>query len=236
VSDTGSGMTPMVKKHLFEPFFTTKDQGKGTGLGLATVYGIVQSSGGQINVQTELGRGTTFRILLPRVLGETNFQPRYSGSEKLRTGTETVLLVEDEESVRSLLSEVLTMSGYRVLEAAHGREAVRCSRKFDEPIDLLITDVVMPHMGGRETAERICRFRKEIKVLVISGYLHDGAAQSQFGPKSCKMLEKPFTPYDFSLAVREALDSSKGKSSVGCTKFNPSKGVSEIKLLEQKLN
>lgn len=206
ISDTGSGMTQNVKEHLFEPFFTTKEQGKGTGLGLATVYGNVQSSGGFISVQSELGRGSSFRILFPRVADKADFQPLKNSQEALRTGSETILLVEDEESVRNLLSEVLEMSGYRVLQASHGREAVRCSRKFEEPIHLLVTDVVMPHMGGRETAERICRFRKETKVLVISGYLNEGSPPPQFGNQPCKLLEKPFTPYDFSLAVREALD------------------------------
>jgi DNA-binding NtrC family response regulator len=132
--------------------------------------------------------------------------PGSSPQETLRGGNETVLLVEDEESVRELLVEVLRMSGYRVMEAAHGREAVRLSRKYPDEIQLLVTDVVMPHMGGREAAERICRARSETRVLIMSGYLHHGTVPKEVGDRECRFIEKPFTPYDFSIAVRAALD------------------------------
>ena len=214
VIDTGAGMTEEVKQRLFEPFFTTKEQGKGTGLGLSTVYGIVKQVGGAIEVESKIGRGSLFRILLPYEsrVGEANVQRMKR--QQIIAGDETVLLVEDEDTVRNLLKEVLEMSGYTVLGARHGRQALRVAERYRGTIHMVVTDVVMPYLGGRQLIERLKYLRPEIKTLVISGYLNklnelNTGSQNEFG----SFLSKPFTPYEFSQRIRDLLDSSQDGSS-----------------------
>ena len=208
VSDTGLGMTPDVKQHLFEPFFTTKAVGKGTGLGLATVYGIVRQSGGMIAVDSEPGRGTRFRIYFPSA---DSAAPEDSTAppEPATAGTGTVLLVEDEPGVRHLARDVLSRYGYKVIEAADGSEALRLVAARDESIDLLLTDVVMPGMSGAELARRFRELRPNVPVLYASGYA-DEAVISHGVPDvggGAPFLQKPFEPDDLVRRVREVMES-----------------------------
>lgn len=206
VSDTGSGMTEEVKAHLFEPFFTTKEKNKGTGLGLATAYGIVKQTGGHIAVYSELGHGTTFKIYLPRSLGVA--QPKMIGTTSAETprGTETILLAEDEEAVRGIACKVLQMNGYRVLEARDGKHAAALSEGFPGIVDLLITDTIMPQMGGRELVDRIAPARPNMKVLYISGYTDDAVVRHGILTRGNHFLQKPFTPLILAKKVRAVLD------------------------------
>jgi signal transduction histidine kinase len=209
VSDTGVGMDAATQARIFEPFFTTKAAGQGTGLGLATVYGIVKQSGGDVWVYSELGCGTTFKIYLPRVdeLGST-VKPEPFISD-LPIGTETVLLVEDEEAVRGLARQVLEMSGYTMLEASHGGEALLLAEQQQDAIDLLITDVVMPGgMNGQELAERLKSLRPGIKVLFISGYTDEALVHHGVLEPGLFLLQKPFAPNVLVRKVREVLDTS----------------------------
>jgi two-component system, cell cycle sensor histidine kinase and response regulator CckA len=205
VTDTGSGMDDEVLSHLFEPFYTTKEVGKGTGLGLATVYGIVKQSGGYIRVMSRPDEGTSFEIMLPLV--EEHAQPV---REAVQTGVdgqgETVLVTEDEDAVRSLASRILRKRGYLVLEARHGSEALDIARSHEGRIDLLLTDVVMPVMGGRELGEQLVKLRPDIKVVFMSGYTGDTLLQRGM-KESSAFLEKPFTPDGLATVVREALES-----------------------------
>ena len=206
VSDTGQGMTPDVKAHLFEPFFTTKEVGKGTGLGLATVYGIVRQSDGLIAVDSEPGRGTRFRLYFPSaepVLSTRTETPL----EPAKAGTGTVLLVEDEPGVRHLARDVLSRYGYRVIEAADGSEALRLAEAETEKIDLLLTDVVMPGMSGPELARRFRELRPELRVLFASGYADDAVVAHGVRHDGVPFLQKPFEPDDLVRRVREVLDS-----------------------------
>ena len=205
VSDTGAGMDRAVQARIFEPFFTTKEPGKGTGLGLATVYGIVTQSGGHVRVYSELGLGTTFRIYLPW----TNAPPELtsvSALPALPRGTETVLLVEDEHEVRAIAREVLEELGYTVLEAAVPADALLIAERHAGIIGLLLTDVVMPGMSGRALASKIAGARPETKVLFMSGYTDDAIVRHGVLEPGTSFLEKPFTPLAFALKVREALD------------------------------
>jgi PAS domain S-box-containing protein len=206
-SDTGIGMDAETQARIFEPFFTTKEKGKGTGLGLAMVYGIVKQSGGYIGVSSEVGKGTIFRIYLPRIKEELDESgPAGSGVAALQ-GTETLLLVEDEEGVRALVRNVLREKGYRVLEASGGEEALELSELYGGQIDLLVTDVVMPQMSGRELARRLANSRPQTKVLYISGYA-DNAVWSEGGLDSGgAFLQKPFSPEALARKVREVLGS-----------------------------
>jgi two-component system cell cycle sensor histidine kinase/response regulator CckA len=207
VSDTGCGMTEEVKARVFEPFFTTKEVGQGTGLGLATVYGIVKQSGGHLEVLSEVDRGTTFKIYLPGVEKAVGAQKSDPGLSKVSRGKETVLLVEDEEQVRALSRHILEAQGYTVLEAGHGAEAIRVSNeRLPGPIHLLITDVVMPHVGGRELAERLALTRREMKVLFVSGYTDDAVVRHGVLAAETAFLQKPFTPSALAMKVREVLD------------------------------
>ena len=206
VSDTGHGMDPTVKAHLFEPFFTTKERGQGTGLGLATVHGIVHQSGGHIWVYSEPGHGTAFKIYLPRLSeGAVPFQrePEPSG---LSTGTETVLLVEDDPGVRNLVATTLTKCGYHVLQAEDGAAAAEVARSHEGLIHLLLTDVVMPGISGRSTAESLLRLRPEVKVLYMSGYTDDAITRHGILEPGIHLIQKPFTPGALARKVREALD------------------------------
>jgi two-component system cell cycle sensor histidine kinase/response regulator CckA len=206
VSDTGHGMTPEVQARIFEPFFTTKEQGKGTGLGLATVFGIVQQAGGHVTAYSEPGMGTTFKVYLPRV--EESVSPAKSRSGVLAApkGTETVLLVEDEDAVRSLIRIVLQGAGYRVLEASDGGEAVAVAGRHEGPIHLLLSDVVMPVLGGRELAERLLTLHPEMKVLFQSGYTDDAVVRHGVLQEKVHFLQKPYAPAALAWKVREVLD------------------------------
>jgi two-component system, cell cycle sensor histidine kinase and response regulator CckA len=206
VSDTGVGMDSETQAHIFEPFFTTKEIGKGTGLGLATVYGIVKQSSGWIWVYSEVGKGTTFKIYLPQV-GERIQAPESSKARSLAPGgNETILVVEDQESIRELICEFLKSRGYTTLEATDGSEALQLAERYEAPIDLLVTDVVMPKMGGRELADRLSAARPLIKVLHMSGYAEHSAAEPGALEQSAVWLQKPFSLESLLHKVREVLD------------------------------
>ncbi|MBW2056450.1 MAG: PAS domain-containing protein [Deltaproteobacteria bacterium] len=207
ISDTGAGMADEVKEHIFEPFFTTKDVGKGTGLGLATCYGIVKQSGGNIWVYSEPGLGTTFKIYLPRIDGQGEAMERHSREGYPPRGSETVLLVEDELSVRNVTAGTLRAQGYTVLEASDGKEALAVARQHrDRRIDLLLTDVVMPQMGGRALAERLLAERPDTKVLFFSGYPGEAIVHHGVLDRGSAFLQKPFSPAGLAWKVREVLD------------------------------
>jgi CheY-like chemotaxis protein len=205
VLDTGTGMTPDILSHIFEPFFTTKGVGKGTGLGLATVHGIVRQSGGDIHVYSEPGKGSVFRVYLPRVdhaADQAGVQPVAPPPR----GTETILLVEDEESVRDLAGRLLALQGYNVLSAPGPERALEMAATFDGDIDLLLTDVVMPGLGGRDVARGVQGHHPQIKVLYISGYTDEAAASQIELEAHSGFLPKPFTPSTLGHKVREVLD------------------------------
>jgi PAS domain S-box-containing protein len=206
VSDTGCGMDPDTQARIFEPFFTTKGPGKGTGLGLSTVYGIVKQSGGYIFAYSEVNRGTTFKIYLPRIEGSV--EPLEQAKTPLArcAGSETVLLVEDEPGVRILVRETLRMYGYIVLEARHGYEALLIEQEHLNQIQLLITDVVMPQMSGREVADRLLSARRDLKVLYISGYTEAAVIHHGVLDPGTAFLQKPFSPDDLIRKVRQVLD------------------------------
>jgi PAS domain S-box-containing protein len=206
VSDTGVGMTPEVRDRVFEPFFTTKEKGKGTGLGLSTVYGIMKQSGGNIWVYSEPGKGTTFKIYLPRVdepleeAGEKVVQKELTGRG------ETILVVEDEEKVRQLTVQILTKNGYTVLEASHGDEASHICEQHKGPIHLMVMDVVMPGMNGRQLAKSLEPHHPEMKVLYMSGYTDNAIVHHGILEKGLSFLQKPFTMDGLVRKVREVLD------------------------------
>jgi two-component system cell cycle sensor histidine kinase/response regulator CckA len=207
VSDTGVGMTEEVKAHLFEAFFTTKAPGKGTGLGLVTCHNIVQQSGGCIEVQSEVGRGTTFKIYFPRVEQPLAAAAKPAQKRPLPRGTETVLIVEDEPSVRHLARGVLEAQGYTVLTAANGQEALRVVREHrGSPIRLVITDVIMPLMGGKVMAEWLKTAYPEIQILFTSGYTEDAISHHGVLEPGVEFLPKPYTQTTLVSKVRELLD------------------------------
>jgi CheY-like chemotaxis protein len=205
VSDTGVGMTADVMSHLFEPFFTTKKAGEGTGLGLATVYGIVKQCGGSIRVYSEPGRGTNFRIYLPRIerVGETRKEPVRERSTT--RGTETILVVEDQDQLRKIVIRVLQSRGYKALEAANPREALALSEGYAGPIHLLLTDVVMPGMTGPELACRLKPLRPSMEVIFMSGYSERALLDRQLMESTGAYLAKPFSPEALAIKVRETL-------------------------------
>ena len=207
ISDTGTGMSEKVKAHLFEPFFTTKGVGEGTGLGLATCHGIIKQSGGHINVYSELGRGTTFKVYLPRVEQRTGVSTARPASPDLPRGTETILLVEDDPSLREMASLLLQRLGYTVLAAANGVEALNVIRQRDTGhIDLLFTDIVMPQMDGKELSDRIRAVHPQTKVLFTSAYTENAAIHQGVLDGGVALLQKPFTPSALALKLRAVLD------------------------------
>lgn len=208
VSDNGCGMDAETQAHIFEPFFTTKEVGKGTGLGLATVYGIVKQSEGTIWLYSEVSRGTSFKIYLPcaeALVKEVEIEG--DDFESLQ-GTETVLLVEDEAVVREMATEILRDSGYHVLEAKHGHEAMILGRQHSGRIHLMLTDVVMPQMSGRELAEQLTPLRRDMKVLYMSGYTDDAIVHHGVLDEGTAFIGKPFTPSALARKVREILDAA----------------------------
>ena len=205
VSDSGSGMDKETLSRIFEPFFTTKEKGKGTGLGLSTVYGIVKQSGGYIFAHSELGHGTTFRIYLPRVEDPAEPASLMSSDSSAGKGSETVLLVEDEESVRLLVRDTLQMRGYKVIEAENGEEALKIAEGWQGEIQLMITDVVMPGIGGRELARQLAKSRPHTRILFLSGYTEDAILHEGGLEPGTAFLQKPFTLQNLARRVREVL-------------------------------
>lgn len=207
VADNGAGMSDEVKRHLFEPFFTTKDEGRGSGLGLATSYGIVRQSGGHICVESELGKGTTVKIFLPKVPAPPAPNYKRPGANKLPTGVETILVLEDDISVRHISVRVLRGLGYHVLEAANGDDAQQLiAKSADKKIDLLLTDMVMPQMSGRCFADWMGKASPGTKVVFISGYLQESLHPGDRRDQEMFFLPKPFDPQQLATKIREALD------------------------------
>jgi PAS domain S-box-containing protein len=208
VSDTGDGMDEATRARIFEPFFTTKEAGKGTGLGLAMVYGFAKQSGGHIEVESEPGRGTTFRLLMPRVDDLEPGPVPVPSDYRVTGGNETILLVEDEEALRGLLRQVLQSYGYVVLEARDGQDGLWMAGQHSGPIHALVTDLVMPRMGGRELAEHLLRQRPDLRILFMSGHTEDPDLQrGKFGPGAA-FVHKPFSPLALARRVRQLLDSA----------------------------
>jgi two-component system, cell cycle sensor histidine kinase and response regulator CckA len=206
VTDTGVGMTDEVKQHIFEPFFTTKEQGKGTGLGLATCFGIIQQSNGHIWSESQLGKGTEFRFYLPRVEGPEESASAREVPVSLPQGTETILLAEDETSLRQLMARVLRTQGYTVLEAADGHQALTLAQANGQKIQLLITDVIMPGLSGKTLAEWLGQVNPATRVLFISGYINNNAVRDAMSKAGTFFLQKPFNPLDLTKKVREAIE------------------------------
>jgi CheY-like chemotaxis protein len=219
VTDNGTGMNAETQSHIFEPFFTTKEVGKGTGLGLATVYGIVKQSGGTIWVYSEPGKGTSIKIYLPRI--DDVSEPEHNPAPmEIGYGNETILLVEDEPMVRALGKEFLEEYGYRVLTAANGREGLQMCQDFAERIDLIITDVVMPQMSGRELAEKARELRPDARVLFMSGFTDDAVVRHGIVADDVCFIQKPFSPEALARKAREVLEGANGQSSPAKTSFD----------------
>jgi CheY-like chemotaxis protein len=212
VSDTGCGMDAATAARIFEPFFTTTAQGKGTGLGLSMVYGIVEQSGGSIELESTPGQGTSFTVFLPR-LEEGAGTPGVETTSPISVrGTETVLLAEDEPAVRAVAREALEGYGYRVIEAPNGVEALSAARDYNGPLHLLITDMVMPQMGGRELAQRLLAARPTTRVLFMSGYTDDAHVRQGASEATSAFLQKPFAIGAFARKVRETLDAEPARA------------------------
>ena len=203
VSDTGSGMDNDTLNHVFEPFFTAQAPGSRAGLGLSIIYGIVKQSGGVVRVSSEPGLGTTVKVFFPRVEGDEQTVADVPAS---LTGDETILLVEDEDGVRELMWKILTEHGYTVLEARHGRDALTVAAAHEQPIHLLLTDVVMPEMGAGELTEQLLADRPDLKVLYVSGYTNDEVVRRGVKQRDAVFIQKPFSPDDLMRKVREVLD------------------------------
>ncbi len=207
VSDTGIGMDEATEARIFLPFFTTKEKGKGTGLGLSTVYGIVKQSGGNILVYSEPGHGTTFKVYLPQIKAEPQKVDAAVVELAMPSGSETILLVEDEDVVRGLASKILEQAGYKVLAASRGAEAIRLCRERNEPIHLLLTDVVMPETSGKEVADQVTELLPSLRVLFMSGYTDEAIVHHGVLDSNVEFIQKPFTPAGLVMRVREVLDS-----------------------------
>ena len=206
VSDSGIGMDAETQRRIFEPFFTTKAPGEGTGLGLATVYGVVKQNGGFIWVYSEPGRGTSFKVYLPRVDERPDALGAERGPAPVPGGRETILLVEDTEGLREVIGEVLAEGGYTLIQASHGEEALAVARRHEGPIHLLLTDLVMPKLGGADLAGELASLRPEMRVLYMSGYTEGAISRQGVLREGSVLLEKPFTNDRLATAVREALD------------------------------
>ena len=206
MSDSGTGIPEEVKPKIFEPFFTTKDVGKGTGLGLSTVHGIVQQTGGNITVYSEIDLGTTFKVYLPATYTVGGTQGQKSTSQSVSRGTETILIAEDEEAVRTLTAQILKNYGYTIHQAANGKEALEFMQTNGNAVDLLISDVVMPHLGGRELAEKVHLIYPECKILFLSGYTDDAVIRHGVLATEFTFLQKPFSPLKLAQNVRQLLD------------------------------
>jgi two-component system, cell cycle sensor histidine kinase and response regulator CckA len=206
VIDTGHGMDPAILAHVFEPFFTTKSVGKGTGLGLATVYGIVKQSGGSIRVKSEPGVGTEFTIYLPAASELPRAAHAGRAGEKISGGTETILLAEDEPDLRELTCAFLEGYGYRVLSASSAEQAIRAAESFPGSIDLLLTDVIMPGMSGSQLAEKVLSKRPKMRIVYMTGYTDDMVVQHKVLEPGVNLLQKPFSRLDLALKVRSTLD------------------------------
>ncbi len=215
VSDTGTGMDEQTQARIFDPFFTTKDKGKGTGLGLSTVYGIVKQSGGNIWVYSEPGRGTTFKVYLPPIESAGIQAEKAKVEVPIPRGSETVLLVEDEDVVRGLTRQILEQAGYEVVESARGKEAIRLYTESDRSIDLLLTDVVMPETSGKEVADQLTALKPGLKVLFMSGYTDEAIVHHGVLDSNIQFIQKPFTPAALARKVREVLDSNGNSRSKG---------------------
>ena len=210
VSDTGSGMTDEVKRHLFEPFYTTKPRGEGTGLGLATIYGAIRQSNGHIEVYSEVGKGTTFKIYLPAESGAPEMLTPPLDPRPVTGGSETILVVEDDERVRTIVTRVLCEGGYRVLVAGNGDDALALAGADGQPIHLLVTDVVMPGMNGRQLADRLAQAHPEMRTLFTSGYTENIIAHHGVLERGIEFLSKPYTLEILTRRVREVLDKARG--------------------------
>jgi CheY-like chemotaxis protein len=208
VSDTGHGMDAATQSRIFEPFFTTKEAGKGTGLGLSTVYGIVTQSGGSVSCYSEPGRGTTFKIYLPHADGQAEQPGKGARRAAVSRGKESVLIVEDDDAVRSVAQRILATHGYGVLEAADGAAALRLCAQTSPPVDLILTDMIMPEMSGAEMARQLRERHPGIRVLYMSGYTGEAARRQRMLEPGAECIEKPFTPEALAAKVREMLDAS----------------------------
>jgi two-component system, cell cycle sensor histidine kinase and response regulator CckA len=213
LTDTGTGMTPDVQAHLFEPFFTTKPRGIGTGLGLSTTYGIVRQSGAHISVQSGLGRGTTFSIYFPQIDEGVGDEPQEAALAGAR-GSETILLVEDENSVREPVSKLLRKAGFTVLEAAGGPQALEVCESHDGPIDLVVTDVVMPTMSGKELAARLLARRPGLRILYMSGHADNVIVHEGLLDEGVYLLAKPFNFQGLVRKIVEVLKTNAGTAAM----------------------
>jgi CheY-like chemotaxis protein len=206
VSDTGAGMDKAVLDHLFEPFFTTKPRGRGTGLGLSTCYGIVKQNRGSISVYSEPGHGTTFKVCLPAVPEAKPDQPEAEQAYDQYNGVETILAVEDDGTVRNIIVRILEDRGYTVLAAANGREAIKVANGYSGTIHLLLSDVIMPLMGGKELSQRISELRPGIRTVFMSGYTDNSIVHHGVLDPGVEFIQKPFSPLTLEKNVREVLD------------------------------